>query len=388
MRYDVIVIGLGAMGSAATYQLTKAGAKVLGIDQFAPPHKHGSTHGDTRITRLSIGEGMEYVPLVKRSHELWREIEKETGQELLTQCGGLIMCIRDGYGQHNSGDFLQNTFDAADKYGIPHEKLSTEEIRKRFPQFNLSGDERGYYEPEAGYLRPEKCIEAQLGLAKKYGATLSLNEKVTGFTSDEDGVTVTTDKATYSAEKLVISAGPWMKDFLPEYDDIFKIHRQVLWWFEIADESMYETYRDMPIFVWEFGSSRYDNFYGFPAIDGPSGGLKLATETYDEDTSPGTISRDVPAEEAQAMYDHYVKRQLPGLGGNVVKAATCMYTDTPDAKFIIDYHPQHKNVVVASPCSGHGFKHSAAIGEVLSQMATTGKPQIDISKFSFARFQK
>lgn len=387
-QYTAIVIGLGAMGSATTYQLAKAGGKVLGIDQFAPPHKEGSTHGDTRITRLAIGEGLEYVPLVKRSHELWREIEQETGQELLTQCGGLIMTVTNGYGQHNSGDFLQNTYDAADKYGIKHEKLTNEQIKERFPQFNVQSDERGYYEPEAGYLRPERCVAAQLELAKKYGATLNLNEKVLSYEAGDSSVTVTTDKGTYTADKLIISAGPWITDLLPEYKDIFKIHRQVLYWFDIADKANYEQYRDMPIFIWEFNNERYDNFYGFPAIDGPDGGVKMATETYDTDTSPDTIPREVPPAEVQAMYDHYVKNQFPGLSSKCVKAVTCMYTDTPDAKFVIDYHPQHRNVIVASPCSGHGFKHSAAIGEVLSQLVTKDASDIDISKFSFGRFRR
>ncbi len=388
MKYDVIVVGLGAMGSATVYQLAKAGACVLGIDQFAPPHKLGSTHGDTRITRLAIGEGMEYVPLVKRSHEIWRELEKETGYELLTQCGGLIMTVSDGYGQHNSGDFLQNTYDAADKYDIKHEKLTNEQIKSRFPQFNVRSDERGYYEPEAGYLRPEKCIEAQLELAKKYGATLNLNEKVTRFEATDDFVAVTTDKGTYQATKLIISAGPWVNDFLPECKDIFKIHRQVLYWFDIDSEDNYKIYRDIPIFIWKFSNRRYDNFYGFPAIDGTNGGVKLATEIYDLNTSPNDISREVTLEETQAVYDHYVKEQFPHLTNKCVKAVTCMYTDTPDSRFVIDFHPKHQNVIVASPCSGHGFKHSAAIGEVLSQLAQTGKSDIDISNFGFSRLMK
>jgi sarcosine oxidase len=386
--YDVIVIGLGAMGSATTFQLAKSGVKVLGIDQFSPPHKLGSTHGDTRITRLAIGEGLEYVPLVKRSHEIWRELENKTGLELLTQCGGLIMCVTNGYGQHNSGNFLQNTYQAADTYGIKHEKLTSEQIKRRFPQFNVRSDERGYYEPEAGYLRPEKCIEAQLKLARKHGATLNLHEKVTGFEASDESVTVNTGNGSYQAAKLIISAGPWVNDFLPEYTDIFKIHRQVLYWFDIDGNENYEMYRDMPIFIWEFSNGRYDNFYGFPAIDGPTGGVKLATEIYDVDTSPNDISREVTPEETQAVYDHYVKLQFPHLTSKSVKAATCMYTDTPDSKFVIDFHPEHKNVIVASPCSGHGFKHSAAIGEVLSQLAQTGKSDIDISKFGFDRFLK
>ncbi|MCA9349574.1 N-methyl-L-tryptophan oxidase [Candidatus Saccharibacteria bacterium] len=387
MRYDVIVVGLGAMGSATVYQLAKSGVNVLGIDQFAPPHKLGSTHGNTRITRLAIGEGMEYVPLVRRSHEIWYEIEKETGKELLNQCGGLIMTVSDGYGQHKSSDFLQNTYDAADKYGIKHEKLTNLEIKQRFPLFNIRSDERGYYEPEAGYVRPERCIEVQLELAKKYGATLNLNEKVKGFTADNSSVTIATDRGRYKADKLIISAGPWVTDFLPKYRDIFKIHRQVLYWFDIDDEKNYEAFREMPIFVWEFSNQRYDNFYGFPAVDGPQGGIKLATETYDTDTSPDDIEREVTSEEIQSVYDHYVKEQFPHLTSKCIKAVTCMYTDTPDAKFVIDFHPKHKNVIIASPCSGHGFKHSAAIGETLSQLAKTGKSDIDVSKFSFSRFR-
>ena len=386
MNYDVIVVGLGAMGSATVYQLAKSGAKVLGIDQYSPPHKLGSTHGDTRITRLATGEGMEYVPLVKRSYELWRDIEKEVGRELLKQCGGLIMCVSNGYGQHNSSDFLQDTYSAADRYNINHEKLTTQEIISRLPQFNVSADEQGYYEPEAGYLLPEKCVEAQLELAKKNGATLKLNEKVLGYTADNNVVTVTTDKGIYSAAKLIISVGPWIKDLLPEYDNIFKVYRQVLYWFDIADKTDYEVYRDMPIFVWEFDNGRYDNFYGFPAIDGPNGGVKLATETYDTDTSPDKISRVVTADETQAVYDHYVHKQLPGLSGNCLKATACLYTNTPDSRFVIDFHPDHRNVIVASPCSGHGFKHSAAIGEILSQLAQTGTSDIDISSFSIKRF--
>ena len=385
-QFDVIVIGLGAMGSAATYQLARAGVNVLGIDQYAPPHTLGSTHGDTRITRLAIGEGTEYIPLVKRSHELWKEIEQETGYKLLNQCGGLIMCTSNGDGQRNNGHFLQNTCDVADEHNIRHEKLTTDQIKSRFPQFEVNDGERGYYEPDAGYLFPEKCVGAQLELAKKYGATLKLNEKVSGFEANDSGVTVTTDQGTYQAAKLIISAGPWIKDFLPEYDDIFKIQRQVLYWFDIDGEQNYEMYRDMPIFIWELNGGYDNNFYGFPAIDGPTGGVKIAAQTYNSDTSPSDISRTISLEETKAVYDYHVKLWLPGLKSKPIKAATCMYTKTSDSQFIIDFHPKHQNVIVASPCSGHGFKHSAAIGEVLSQMARTGKSDIDISMFNFERF--
>lgn len=386
MKYDVIIIGLGAMGSAAAYQSAKLGLKVLAIDQFSPPHALGSTHGDTRITRLAIGEGLEYVPIVKRSHELWREIEQETNEELFVQCGGLVLAVSDSAGYPNSTDFLETTYNAADLYGIRHEKLSNEDLKNRFPQFHLIGDERGYYEPEAGYLKPEKCVAAQIELAKKYGATIKLNEKMISFNQTGDLVTVETTAGSYEASKLVLSMGPWVKTSLPSYEHLFKIHRQVLYWFDIADNESYEQYRTMPIFLWEFGPKRYDNFYGFPAIDGREGGLKLATEVYDEETSPENIAREVTSEETKATFETYVRRQFPHLKSTPVKVATCMYTDTPDANFLIDFHPENPNVIVASPCSGHGFKHSAAIGEIIAQLAYKGKSDIDISSFSFERF--
>src|SRR5579859_767570 len=177
-QFDAIVLGLGAMGSATVYQLARKSKKVLGIDQFSPPHTLGSTHGDTRITRQAIGEGAEYVPLVLRSYELWREIEQQTGQDLLTITGGLIMASQSNQaGMHGSANFLQTTIDAAEQYGIEHTVLDTEQIRQQFPQFHLFGDERGYYEDNAGFLRPERCIEAQLVLAERFGAELHTGER-------------------------------------------------------------------------------------------------------------------------------------------------------------------------------------------------------------------
>ena len=385
-EYGAIVIGLGAMGSATAYQLAKAGVKVLGFDQFNPPHKRGSSHGETRITRLATSEGEEYVPLVKRSHELWREIEKDSGLDILEQTGVLIMVGGTGFGQSRGKDFLENLYELAEKNDIKHEKLSTGQIRERFPAFSLTGDEQGYYEYESGFVRPENAVQAQLDLAKKYGATLNANEKVLSYDSVDGLVTVTTDKGTYTADQLIITAGSWLKDLLPEKATVFRVHRQVLHWFDIADKIDYQQFRDLPVFIWAFGNGLNDGFYGFPAIEGPTGGVKVANAVYEAQTTPDDIDREVPDSEIQAMYEHYVARQFPGLTSRSVKTATCLYTNTPDGKFVIDFHPQHKNIIIASPCSGHGFKHSAAIGEVLAQLTQTGTSNIDISKFSFARF--
>src|SRR5688500_9600017 len=209
-RYQTIVIGLGAMGSAATYQLAKRGNKVLGIDQFSPPHIYGSSHGDTRLTRQAIGEGAEYVPLVLRSYEIWDEIERETGKKVLTVTGGLIMTSVEGAMRHGSY-FFNQTVASAEKYGIAHRLLDADEIRKEFPQFKLKGNERGYFEEKAGYLRPELAIDAQLELAQRYGAQISFDEKVLAFSvKDNDSVVVKTDRGEYEAEKAILSAGPWV----------------------------------------------------------------------------------------------------------------------------------------------------------------------------------
>jgi sarcosine oxidase len=386
-QFDVIVVGLGAMGSAAIYQLAKQGAKVLGIDRYKPPHAHGSTHGDTRITRVAIGEGSEYVPFAKRSHELWRDIEQKVGYKLLYQCGGLIMGVHSNQPQHGINDILNQTIVLAKQHNIEHCQLSTKQIQNNFPQFNLVGRENGYYEQGAGYLRPEKCVQAQLGLAAKHGAVISMGETVQSFKEIGNTVAVTTNKTSYTAGKLIISTGPWVNELVKGYGESFKIYRQVLYWFDIKDKSQYEAYSKLPVFLWEFGGGQSNFMYGFPAIDGPTGGLKVATEEYITETLPG-LKRKVTQHEIDHMYEKYVKDRMPGLSRKCLKTATCLYTTTPDHKFVIDYHPGHKNVIVASPCSGHGFKHSAAIGEVLSQLATSGKSAIDIKEFGFARLRR
>lgn len=387
-NYDVIVVGLGAMGSATVYQLSKTGAKVLGLDQYSPPHIHGSSHGDTRITRLAVGEGAEYIPLVKRSHKIWREIEAKVGYELLNQCGGLIMGVHSNQGQHGISDFLNQTIQLANQHNIKHQELTTKQIRERFPQFNLAGSEEGYFEEEAGFLRPEKCIEAQIELAKKNGVTINTGEQVLSFEDKDNEIIVKTDKNIYLAKKLVVSTGPWINELVSGYETKFKIYRQVLYWFDLKNKSDYGQYAQMPVFIWEFGNEPDNFIYGFPAIDGKDGGLKAATEDYSATVTPDNVRREVTQDEISQMYKQHIKDRLPDLDSKCIKAASCLYTVTPDHRFVIDFHPRHRNVIVASPCSGHGFKHSAAIGEVLSQLATQGTSSINISNFSFERFSK
>ena len=386
-KFATIVLGLGAMGSAAVYQIAKRGGKVLGIDQYSSPHHYGSTHGESRIIRKAIGEGEQYMPLVLRAYELWRDIERETEQELLTTTGGLVLETRQSeavmHGRHN---FLEQTISCADKFNIRHEILEPQDIKQRWPQFAVT-NELGYFEYDAGYLRPESCIEAQLRLAGKYGATIQMNEKVISITpKGNSGVTVKTDRAIYQTEKLIVSAGPWLRQFLPPvYRQFFKVYRQVMYWFVIKEDSR-PTFalESLPIFIWIFTKGGDFGFYGFPTLDGKT--IKLASEQYTVETTPDHVDRAVSEEEKQTMYAKYIRGRLPGLSNQCDAAVSCLYTTTPDANFVIDYLPGNDQIIVASPCSGHGFKHSAAIGEVISELILAGKSKIDISHFTLKRF--
>lgn len=384
--YQTIVIGLGAVGSAAAYQLAKRGNRVLGIDQFSPPHVYGSSHGDTRITRQAIGEGAEYVPLVLRSYALWEEIERETGKQILHTTGGLVLTSVEGAVRHGSY-FFNQTVACAQTYGIPHYLLEAGEIKKRFPQFRLKGNERGYFEENAGYLRPELAVEAQLELAQRYGAQLALQERVlnVGIRGD-GGVSVKTDKGDYAAEKVILSAGPWVAGLLGEaYARYFTVYRQVLYWFDVEDSISQFQRPNFPIWIWEFGATVEDLMYGFPLIDGATGGVKIAAEQYKTVTDPNSVDRRVSKQETETFYTRYVQPHFAEVKEHCVRAVSCLYTVTPDHKFVIDVHPEFPRILVASPCSGHGFKHSAAIGEALAQWAIDGRSEIDLSGFSFAR---
>lgn len=383
--YDVIVLGLGAMGSAAVYQLAKRRVSVLGLDRLSPPHEAGSTHGETRLTRQAIGEGLAYTPLALRSNEIWREIERKTGLDLYVQTGGLILCGTDASAIHGKPAFLQTTLAAAREYDIPHEVLTPEEIRRRFPPFRVREDEVGYYEPGAGYLRPERCIAAQLGLAQDLGADLHVNERVLGYEPAGDGVRVHTDRGRYEANRLIVSAGPWVAELLDDtLKGLFRVYRQVLYWFDVA--ARYEEFLPgrFPVFIWGLGGG--EDVYGFPALDGRRGGIKVAAEQYLASTTPDSVDRVVSLEEKEAMYAGRVLPYLGGVTGECLRAVCCLYTVTPDFGFVIDSLPGLPQVVLASPCSGHGFKHSAAIGEALAERVTMGESRLDVSSFRLGRF--
>ena len=384
-HYDVIVVGLGAMGSAALYQASLRGAKTLGIDRYEPPHTLGSSHGDTRITRAAIGEGEFYMPLVRRSDQIWRELESSSGTTLFHRSGGLIIAPPSSSATfHGEGDFVEASARVAGRHGIEHEILDAEEIKRRHPLLKPRAIDRAYYEPGAGVLRPERCISTQLDQARQAGAIIQTGEKVTGYQAEADGVTVRTERGTYRADKLILSAGAWMADLVPEaYRTGLRVCRQVIYWFAADDIAQF----DPAVFPWVIwiGDTLEEFWSTFPAPRDGLEGVKLVTEQYHTSTHPDEVSREVTAEERADMYYRLTQPRIDGLRDNLIQAEVCLYTVTPDEHFVIDFHPESERVLIASPCSGHGFKHSAAVGETLAQLALDGKSEFDISAFSLAR---
>jgi sarcosine oxidase len=288
---------------------------------------------------------------------------------------------------HGSTDFLERTIAIANKFGIQHAVLSTAEIRSRFPQFQLVGDEEGYYEPEMGLLRPELCIESQFVLAEQAGAVFRKNEKVSQITTTANEVHVKTSSGEFTADQAVITAGSWVTRLVErELSRYFKVYRQTMYWFGLKDPVESFLPGRFPIFIWALGSERDDFVYGFPAIDGTRGGIKVASEQHVSETDPDTVDRKVQDEEITAMYRRYIQDRLPGLSDKCLRTSICLYTSTPDSGFVIDRHPSHPNVLIVSPCSGHGFKHSAAVGEIVAELVTKGKSRIDTTKFKLNRF--
>jgi sarcosine oxidase len=384
-RAEIVVIGLGAMGSATLYQLAKRGISVVGLDRFAPPHTNGSSHGESRITRQAVGEGRDYIPFVLASHRIWRELEAETGEDLLNACGVLVMAPAGGASHHGKPDFVAGSIAGAQAFGIPHEVLDGAEVGARFPQFlGLEGDEKAYYEPGGGYVRPERCIAAQLRRAAELGAEIRTGTEVLAIAQDDDGVVVTTSQGTLRAAQAVVSAGAWTAPLLGQpFERLLTVNRQLLHWYALDDMTAYGP--DAPVFIWMHGASDVDYLYGFPPMPGDPR-LKVATEQYDTYTTADALARVVTSEESAAMYRRHVEGRMAGATAQVVQAAACLYTVTPDRGFIIDRHPDHDRVLVVSACSGHGFKHSAGIGEAVAEVMATGTSPIDLAPFALARF--
>ncbi|MFN8472947.1 MAG: N-methyl-L-tryptophan oxidase [Anaerolineae bacterium] len=381
--YDVIVIGLGGMGSATAYQLARRGKHVLGLERHTPAHDRGSSHGESRIIRQAYFEDPAYVPLLLRAYELWEQIERETGEDLLTLTGGLMMGGPDSR-------VVTGSLRSAREHGLAHEVLDAAEIRRRYPPLQPAADEIALFEGKAGYVRPEMSVAAHLKQALVLGADLRFEEPVTSWEASPsgDGVTVTTDRGTYRAERLVVSPGPWAPQILADIGVPLEIERQVLYWF--APTGGIEPYRPscFPIYIWDIGDNI--QFYGFPAYGGPEEGAKVAffrAPGPHNVCTPETIDRTVHPEEVEVMRAAIAER-MPTLNGDFLYAKTCMYTNTPDEHFLIALHPTYPQVAVAAGFSGHGFKFASVVGEIMADLAIEGKTRYPIALFKPERFAR
>jgi sarcosine oxidase len=373
-KYDVIVVGLGAMGSAAASQLSGRGFNVLGLDSHSPPHEMGSTHAYTRMIREAYFEHPSYVPLVQRAYDCWDALAKSAGKNLLQTTGAIMIGPEDGA-------VVQGSQLSGDTHNLPYEKLSAHGIQSRFPALHIEPEMVGIYEPHAGLLLVDDCLEFQLSQAQSNGATLNMKEAVTAWSANSNGVEITTINDTYCAEKAVFSAGSWMSDLLPDVRMPLEVERQVLYFFEPkANADMFGPEKLAPFMI-EYGPGQY--FYAFCDI---GHGLKLGLHHQGEITTADTVNREVSDVEETEMRE-LISRFMPDANGRLLEAKVCLYTNTPDDHFILDQHPDHANVTIVSPCSGHGFKFSPVIGEIVAQRLMGETPQFDLDLFKLDRFQ-
>lgn len=371
--FDVAVIGLGAMGSAALCHLARRGKRVIGIEQFALGHERGSSHGESRVIRLAYFEHPSYVPLLRRAYENWRELERLTGETVLTVTGVLEA------GRPRSA-LVAGSLAASRLHGLAHEELSAAEINARFPAFMLPADYTGVWQGDGGYLRPERANALHRAVAEQAGATIRAETTVRGIEPAASSVRIVLDGEVIEAGRVVVCAGPWIGELMPVLNPHLYLTRQVLCWYAPARPEQFAP-GALPVFLVDGDE---DMVYGFPDFAGT--GFKCASH------QPGGVLRaaDVarqdagPADEARTRA--FLERYMPGGAGPLRAMKTCIYTNSPDEDFIVDLMPGAPRVVLASPCSGHGFKFASLMGEVLADLATEGRTGWDIGRFRLARF--
>jgi sarcosine oxidase len=372
--HDVIVAGLGALGSAVAYHLAARGTRVLGLDRWQPPHDRGSSHGETRLIREAYFEAPFYVPIVQRSYDLWSALELEAGEPLMRLTGGLMIGPPDAA-------LVMGAEKSATAYALPHERLSAADVRARYPGLEPEDHTVAIWEPRTGMLFPEACIAAHLAGAAARGAALRYGETVTGWHADGDGVVVETTSGRHRAGQLVLASGAWMPALLGGAGVPLRISRQTLHWFEPASEPERFDPGRCPAWIYEHAPGIFT--YGFPRLHGT---VKAAMHVPGETVDPDAIERDVSADEAAALVGA-LRQYAPGVAGRRVRSAVCMYTNTPDGHFTLDRHPAHSSVLIVSACSGHGFKFASALGEACADLLGGGAPRFDFTPFAIARFQ-
>jgi len=369
-RFDVVVVGVGGMGSAALYHLSRRGQRVLGLERFDVPHDRGSSHGLTRIIRLAYFEHPDYVPLVRRAYELWRELESEAAEQLLYVTG----IIEGGEG------ILDGVLRSCADHDLPHEVLDSLEVARRFPAFHLPSDLSVAYQADGGFVLPERCIVAHVQGALARGAVVRARERVLEWSETENGVRVRTDRGVVEADRIVLTAGAWSQEVAALPPGTVRAVRQAVVWFQTTRPELFEP-RRMPVF-----NLRLDgrHFYGFPTFGVP--GVKLGF--YDqagESGDPDTIARTLtPADEVPLRA--FAERYLPDGAGPTLAMKTCLQEPSPDGHFVIDVHPEAERAVVAAGFSFHGFKFCCVVGEILADLVLDGETRHDVGLFRLGRF--
>ena len=363
------------MGSATLYHLARRGQRVLGLDQFAQGHTQGSSHGDSRIIREQYFEHPLYVPLVQRAYQLWRDLEQETGTSLMTITGGLMIGPPNGL-------VVSGTLRSAIEHGLAHEVLDPAAVHARYPAFELAGNLVAVLDPRAGFLHADACNGAHIDGARRAGAEARFSEGVTRWAADGTGVRVETTGGTYVAGHLLLSAGAWTRDLLPDVTLPLSIERQVLFWFDPAESAVSYDPSRFPIYAYEYTPG--DICYGLPRL---ARGVKASVMHGGQSSArPEVVRREVGEREVEALRAA-LRPVLPGLSRAPVReSGVCLFTNTPDHDFVVDWHPSLPQVLISSPCSGHGFKFASALGEAQAELLIAGKSPFEMTPFRIDRF--
>jgi len=374
--YDVIVLGTGGVGSAAMFHLAKRGAKVLGLDRFPPGHDRGSSHGRTRIIRQAYFEHPDYVPLLKRAYELWEDLSERSGKQLYHEIGLLQIGPADGR-------VIPGVLESARRHGLQVEHLTAQEATSRFPGFQVSSIWEAVFEKHAGYLDVEDCVLAHHAEARKLGAHVLTDRTATGWRADGDAVVVHTRTSEFRAAKLVIAAGPWADSFLGELGIKLEVRRQPVFWYPIQDERL-RAANGCPAYLFESWPRGSGVFYGIPQVD--DWGFKIAQHDCGQAVDiPDRVDRDIRDSEVRLM-DMIAASLVPRLGRPHLHHSVCLYTMSPDENFIVDLHSAHPNVAFGAGLSGHGFKFTCVLGEILADLALDGRTDHPIGFLNCRRF--
>lgn len=375
MDYDAIVLGVGGMGSAATYHLARRDVDVLGLERFDVPHAKGSSHGVTRIIRLPQFKDPAYVPLVADALDLWKELETRRDTRLFYETGTL------DFGPGES-DVFHGSRESCRVHDLEHSVLTGAEVSERFGGYDLAPEYRAVYQPDGGFLHAEQCVVAHVEAAHAEGATIRARERVTDWEAGESGVRVTTDRGSYTAETLVTTAGAWTGDLFPGLDGYLEPERQVLGWFQPTAPERFRP-GNFPVFVADVPEG---NYYGFPVFEVP--GFKFGKHHHRGQTGHPADLGSEPNREDETVLREFADRYMPAGTGPTMQLATCLYTNTPDEDFILDVHPDHERVVVGAGFSGHGFKFASVVGEVLADLAEDATTAHPVERFELGRFDR